>query len=107
MPPRRAKARDKNEKEIIDALRANNVRVYTLDQPIDLLCCKGPLWFCVEVKTPTGRVTPAQEAFFEAARYDKAPAYLARSAADVERIIREIGSRARQYDRALGDDYEN
>jgi hypothetical protein len=60
-----AHRRDANEKSIINALRWAGWRVRQLDstrgEP-DLLCCKGGRMVLLEVKSPGGRLTPAQKA---------------------------------------------
>ncbi len=56
-----AKKRDANEPEIVDALQKAGCYVHRLDDPVDLLVSKpGGKVFQIEVKTPKGKLTPAQ-----------------------------------------------
>ena len=78
MPPRRAKQRDENEPEIIEAIFALGWYVERMEQPVDLLCrcwvCGA--WELVEVKNLNGKsrrkggnmLTDAQMDFADRAR---------------------------------------
>ena len=55
-----ATRRDKNEKEVVDALRKAGCFVYPLDQPFDLLVTKQGKIFQIEVKMPKGKLTESQ-----------------------------------------------
>jgi hypothetical protein len=57
--------RDANEPEIVATLRAHGFCVIHLDQPVDLLIGKGGKTWVAEVKTPKGKLTAAQVAFYE------------------------------------------
>lgn len=48
-----------------------------MERPVDLLIEFRSLWIVLEVKTKKGKLTPAQERFFEKA---KAPAFIVRDA---------------------------
>lgn len=65
MPKRRgfADRRDKNEPEIIKALKAIGCSVHQLDQPLDLLVGYRGLNWLIEVKTDKGKLTEGQEEF--------------------------------------------
>lgn len=67
---RRAARRDANEASIVKALRAVGVTVYPLSGAgvPDLLCGYRGSTFLLEVKTATGKATPAQEEKREAWR---------------------------------------
>ena len=60
---RYAKARDKNEKEIVNALEAIGCTVVRLDTPVDLLCGRGGKNILLECKMPKGRLTKPQVKF--------------------------------------------
>lgn len=61
-----AKKRDDCERGIIQALEAAGALVIQLDQPLDLLVGYGRAWWLLECKQPKGKLTPAQDEFFEA-----------------------------------------
>jgi len=53
---RRAKQRDENEPEIVEALQADGNIVIRIDEPCDLLVqCPCGVWVLLEVKNPTGK----------------------------------------------------
>ena len=58
-----AKARDKNEPEIIAALEAIGCTVYSLDEPCDILVGRGAITLILEIKMPGGRTTHNQKRF--------------------------------------------
>lgn len=63
---RRAAKRDENEKEIVEALRAEGYQVIVLGLPVDLLVFRpGGHFMFLEVKTDTGRPTEVQKKFFD------------------------------------------
>lgn len=62
---RHAKCRDANENEIVTALRKHGAVVYQLDRPVDLLVGYDRQTFLMEVKMPGGKLTPAQDDFFD------------------------------------------
>ncbi len=90
---RRNPSRDGNEKAIRDALHKLGCRTWPLSGPgiPDLLCSKGSVFFVVEVKTPSGRLTGPQEAFFDEARYSQLPAFIIRSTAECGSVVRTVG----------------
>ena len=53
--------RDKNEREIVAALRLVGCKVMLLDQ-VDLLVLHNEQLYLMEVKAPDGRMTKSQEA---------------------------------------------
>ena len=58
--------RDANEGELVDALRKAGVRVFYLDQPVDLLVAhKGEFKFLEVKKDSKEDFTDAQATFFE------------------------------------------
>ena len=65
-------ARDANEAEIVDVLRASGLSVYFLDKPLDLLCGYNGHTALAEVKMTRNKrgdpkpYTPAQKRFLEA-----------------------------------------
>lgn len=63
---RYAKTRDANERGIIDALEHAGALVIQTDKPLDLIVGYGRQWFLMEIKVPGGKLTPAQDEFFEA-----------------------------------------
>ena len=76
-----AARRDKNEREIIDALISRGVTVYQVssrDLP-DLLIMSGGRFYLLEVKTKTGKLRPGQREFFRLADEQGAPAYVVRT----------------------------
>ncbi len=59
-----AQRRDSNEAEIVDALIENGFEVMRCNGlPFDILVGRNT-WCCMEIKTPTGRLTESQERFF-------------------------------------------
>jgi len=57
--------RDAIEPDVIDAIEARGIAVYTMDRPVDLLCTFNGANLLVEVKSgPKARLTPPQEKFF-------------------------------------------
>lgn len=76
----RARKRDANEPEIIEALEAiPGCTVYPLDKPLDLLVGLGEVNHLLEVKNPKGanRIEPDQQEFFDA--WTGRPAVIVRS----------------------------
>lgn len=63
---RYAKCRDRNEPEIIEALRKHGAIVYQLDRPVDLLVGYDRQTWLIEVKQPGGKLTEGQDEFFDA-----------------------------------------
>jgi hypothetical protein len=63
--PRHNAKVDLNQKEIIHALEKIGCTVEVIGRPVDLLCGYRKKNFLIEVKTKTGKPTPAQELFFE------------------------------------------
>lgn len=82
----RAAKRDKNEREIIQVLRAMGASVVQLDDPSvpDLLVGFAGRNFLMEVKTETGKLTPSQVQFFDKW---KGRAYVVRGSGDARWII--------------------
>ena len=61
--PKKAK-RDAIEKDVIKAILARGISVYSLDVPCDLLCGYMGVTYLVEVKTgKAGKITEPQEKF--------------------------------------------
>ena len=75
--------RDKNEREIIDALAGHGVKSWQLSARglPDLLCLKDGRLFLVEVKGKGGKLTEAQRLFF--AEWPDCPAYVVSDTKDV------------------------
>lgn len=77
MPKYAAKV-DRNQSEIVDALRAGGCDVRIIEQPVDLLVARAGINFLLEVKVPKskgergGKLTPEQEVFFKEWRGQKA-----------------------------------
>ena len=63
---RYAKKRDANEKEIVDALESIGCTVCRLDRPCDLIVGYRARNYLIEIKTPNGRLTKAQQDFIPA-----------------------------------------
>ena len=63
---RYAKRRDKNEAEIVAALESIGCTVCRLDRPCDLLIGFRSFNLLIEVKSPGGRLTKAQQDFIPA-----------------------------------------
>ncbi len=87
---RRAAKRDANEPEIIEFLRKAGCMVLPISESglPDLLCCYRGLIFLVEVKSGKGKLTAAQERFFQDCVYPfQMPAYVARGIQDCLRIL--------------------
>ena len=82
-------ARDNNEPAIVAAFKAAQCVVWPISGAAipDLLVGIQGRWIVVEVKTPTGRLTGPQEAFFDIARLRHLPAYVCRTVDDVARIL--------------------
>ncbi len=79
----RARKRDANEPEIIEALEAiPGVVVVPQDKPVDLLVGYNGVTYLLEVKNPKGknRIEPDQAAFFE--EWTGLPVVIVRSPAD-------------------------
>lgn len=60
-----ANRRDANEPQIVATLRAFGASVTPMDTPCDLLVGLGGRTYAVEVKTPKGKLTPAQKEWAE------------------------------------------
>jgi hypothetical protein len=56
---------DRNESEIITALRKHGASVYQLDRPVDLLVGYDRQTYLLEVKQPGGKLTEGQCDFFD------------------------------------------
>lgn len=92
---RYAKQRDKNEPEIIEALRSVGALVWTMDVPVDLLVGFRGRWLLMEVKMPAGpkggtkgrNKTELQADFFAECEGRSLPAYLVRSPMEALRVI--------------------
>jgi len=84
--PRYAARRDDLEREIVDALRACGWTVHQIGARgfPDLLLSKGKRLVLMEVKSATGKLTPAQEAF-----HGKHPGtiYIVRSVEDALAVV--------------------
>ena len=65
MSGRYANKRDSNEGEIVDELEARGFSVTKMDKPVDLLLGKHGKTWIAEVKTPKGKLRPAQVRFYE------------------------------------------
>ena len=69
---------DRNQPEIVAALRSAGYDVMFIGKPVDLLAAKNGVNFLLEVKVPKakgergGRLTPEQEEFFANWRGQKA-----------------------------------
>ena len=63
----RAQKRDKNEREIIEALEKAGALVCMLVLPVDLLVLFRNRWHLMEIKGPVGRLTPYQVNFIRQA----------------------------------------
>ena len=69
---------DRNQPEIVAALRAAGYDVMFIGKPVDLLAAKNGVNFLLEVKVPKakgergGKLTPEQEEFFATWRGQKA-----------------------------------
>jgi hypothetical protein len=46
-------------------MRQVGIEVHVIDRPVDLLCGWRGSWVLLEVKDEGGRLTPAQQEFFE------------------------------------------
>ncbi len=81
--------RDSNEPEIAQAFRNLGCSVTALSGKgvPDLLVEINRQWVLVEVKSPKGKLTPPQKAFFATAT---APCYVATSLDDVTRIYTAV-----------------
>jgi hypothetical protein len=89
----RAARRDKNEPEIIKALREAGASVYQLDDTglPDLLVGIMGVTILIEVKSDGGKLTPPQQHFFD---NWKGQAYVVRTISDVERLLTGLASQA-------------
>ena len=61
---RRAAKVDKNQREIIAALKQIGCTVHVLGQPVDLIAGRGARNWLIECKSRTGKKTPGQVEFF-------------------------------------------
>ena len=88
----RAAKRDRLEPQLIKAALALGATVRQLDDPglPDLLIGIGGVNLLAEVKSPSGKLTAAQQQFFD---LWKGQVYIVRSAADIERLIARITSK--------------
>ena len=83
-----AQKRDANEADIVDALLATGHEVYRLTQfPADLLVGRR-FWCVMECKGPSGRLTPAQERFFDSS--GTAPRVIVRNAQEAVEAARRF-----------------
>lgn len=89
---RHAKARDANERAIVEALRHAGAYVVQLDKPLDLLVGFRGIWHVIEVKMPNGRITPAQETFFDDVRKHGGcgPTVVVRTATEALQLIEAV-----------------
>ena len=81
--------RDHNEKAVVAAFKAAGALVWLISGKAipDLLVGLHGRWVVVEVKSPSGKLNPHQQAFFDLARQRELPAYICRGAGDVKRIL--------------------
>jgi Holliday junction resolvase len=80
--------RDANEGAIIQTLQAEGVIVFPISGAgiPDLLCGHRGVWFLVEVKTRSGRLTEAQRRFHALA--EGYPVYVVRTAQEAVEVLR-------------------
>jgi Holliday junction resolvase len=85
---RRNARRDGNEIEIIRALESVGVIVHPVSGAgiPDLLCGHRGVWFLVEVKTRSGRLTEAQRRFHALA--EGYPVFVVRTAQEAVEVVR-------------------
>jgi len=79
--------RDANEGEIIKALKAGGLSVYSLDKPCDLLVGYDKRNYLVEVKAEKGILTPPQIAFIESW---KGQHIILRNVDDAVRFVKDV-----------------
>lgn len=86
---RRAARRDANERQIIKFLERCGASVVQLDDPSvpDLLIAWGGVNLLCEIKTKTGKLTPAQQHFFSTW---KGQVSIVRSVSDAKQVLRSI-----------------
>lgn len=91
---RRAANRDKNERWLIELLRAAGAQVHQISGRglPDLLVGYRRRWVMVEVKNPARSWTmgPAQQQFIDAAKASGLPVYVIFTAEDAQRMLRAI-----------------
>ena len=80
---------DANRNAIAAVFRAHGWVVYDLRRPVDLLAGKGGVTLLVEVKTKTGKHTPAQEAFLSS--WTGGPVVTVRDEQGAETVARAYG----------------
>jgi len=79
---RRAKRRDANEPEIVQALRAAGALVLPIDRPADLIAGFKGRWVMLEVKVRRGKLKPIQSTTLAECVVRGLPYYVVRSAED-------------------------
>ena len=81
---------DANQVKIVKALRQVGCEVHVIDRPVDLLVGLNGRWCLLEVKGPSGRLTPDQEEFFES---PKGPASIVRNFEEAIMFVFDVANR--------------
>jgi hypothetical protein len=81
---------DHNTKLVVGLLRAAGYEVHFIDRPVDLLVAIHGVWVLVEVKSNRGKLTSAQQKFFETT---EAPAFVVSSVDEMSELASEICNR--------------
>lgn len=84
---RHAARSDENQPQIIEALRNAGAKVYHIRQPLDLLVAFRGKFYVMEVKTPTGTLSPSQKDVIQEMAYAGCWPNLVRSPEDALRAI--------------------
>jgi hypothetical protein len=82
--------RDQSEQKIRGALHKAGVMTWPVSSPglPDLLCRLSNQYFWIECKTPAGKLTDQQRAFFADARANNADAFVCRDETDVQMVLK-------------------
>lgn len=96
MALRRAAKKDLNHRQVVEALRAQKVLVYDLEEPVDLLCGYRGVFFTVEVKSQKGRETRSQVAWRERCESMSLPHFVHREGESLTAILDQIASLSRR-----------
>ena len=87
---RRKHATDKNQPEIVEALRQLGAEVHVIDEPVDLLVGWRGHWVLIEIKNKGGlnKLTDKQEKFFSVDH--KGPSAICHELQDVVNVLNKV-----------------
>lgn len=93
---RRARRKDSNEAELIQALEHTGCYVLRIEQPVDLLVGFQGAWFTVEVKNPHGRnrEQPSQTKHRDRCKLDRLPHFTLSRLSEVPIVLQMVRDHA-------------